>query len=153
MFLRPLKVPHFVYKSFAAEGTEFPYHINGLGKWKNTPPGEIGNFHGVEFGVSYGTPVHAISNGMIIASSYENKTDHSKGYGLRIRQLISAFGYDSWIVTYGFLSEALVNPGQKVLAGERIAYSGDSGASGGSKLILVMADLSGQFREILFRDL
>lgn len=150
MFLHPLRGKFITLHEFAKEGP-FPYRLDDLGAWGSTKNMESGHFHGVEFAVAYGTPVHSVSNGMIISASYEDRTDHSQGMGLRVRQLISFAGHDSWTMLYGFLSEVMVHPGQQVLAGERIAYSGDSGASGGSKLRMVMMNLRGEFREPKFR--
>lgn len=151
--MSPLYDPYFVTQKYRTEGPEYPFRYDDLGRWVSRPTGQAGHFHGLELGVAYGTPVHAIANGMIIGASWENPNDHGAGMGLRIKHLISAYGMDSWMATYGFLSEVLVKPGQTVICGERIAYTGDSGASGGSKLRLTVADLAGQYRDIKFRDI
>lgn len=152
MFLRPVSVKHFVSCSYQAEGPSFPYQFNEFGQWVIRPPSEKGHFHGLDLAVPYGSPVHAIANGMILAASYADPRRQDFGLGLRIRQIISAAGYDSWTVTYGFLQEVLVQPGQRVTAGDRIAYSGDSGSANGSKLRLILCNLTGQYRPIKFYD-
>lgn len=152
MFLHPLRTKCILTLAYGSSGDNYSYRLNDGGLWENVPPGTPGHSHGIELGVAYGTPVHAISNGMIIGTGWENPTDHTQGLGRRIRQLISYPGYDSFTILYGFLSEALVVPGDKVIAGDRIGYSGDSGASGGSKLRLVLSNIQGQFKEPKFRE-
>ncbi len=82
-------------------------------------------FHrGVDFGAAWGTPVRAVSDGLVAFSGR-----HS-GYGNHIRLSHSAhFG-----TSYSHLSRILVSPGSRVLQGQVIGYVGSTGLSTGPHL-------------------
>jgi murein DD-endopeptidase MepM/ murein hydrolase activator NlpD len=79
---------------------------------------------GIDILSDVGSPVKAAGNGIIEFAGIKG------GYGLTIT-INHGFGYES---TYAHLSEILVRKNQKVLRGEIIAKSGDSGLSTGPHL-------------------
>jgi len=84
-----------------------------------------GSFHaGVDISSTYGAPVRAAADGVVIGASRES------GYGMTV-QLDHGRGVRSF---YAHLSGFNVSPGQVVLAGEFIGYVGRSGRSTGPHL-------------------
>ncbi len=79
---------------------------------------------GVDFVTDVGTPVHATGNGTISFVGIKS------GYGLTV-EIDHGFGYRT---VYAHLSKILVKKGQKVLRGDVIAKTGDSGLSTGPHL-------------------
>jgi murein DD-endopeptidase MepM/ murein hydrolase activator NlpD len=84
-----------------------------------------GRLHaGVDFGAPIGTPVHAASDGTVVAAG------PASGYGNWIK--ITHPGGVSTV--YGHISRWTVTVGQPVSAGQVVAYSGDEGRSTGPHL-------------------
>lgn len=79
---------------------------------------------GIDIVVGYGTPVHSTGDGVI---SYVGRRG---GYG-NVVEISHGYGYTT---LYGHLSKALVKAGQKIVRGQVIALSGDSGLSTGPHL-------------------
>ncbi len=92
---------------------------------RRSPFGRKGDFHkGIDIRTPSGTPVRAPGAGEVIEVGY------MRGYGLRI-----VLRHDYGIETvYAHLRKALVNEGQTVKRGEKIALSGNSGRSTGPHL-------------------
>ncbi len=65
-----------------------------------------------------------MADGIIVRSGYENPKEPHEGMGLRIKQLVSLPGFDSWTLRYGHLSDVRAYLGQKVLRGQEIGLSG-----------------------------
>ena len=79
-----------------------------------------GHFHpGVDIACAEGTPVLATANGIVAYAEF----DSTYGY------MVVLTHNDSIASIYGHNSQLLVEPGQEVLAGGRIALSGNTGKS------------------------
>jgi murein DD-endopeptidase MepM/ murein hydrolase activator NlpD len=81
---------------------------------------------GIDLGASTGTPVYAMSKGVVIGSFY----DSSFGNKLEIRY------WDGSISWYGHLSKRLAQKGDTVMPGELVGLVGNTGHSFGSHLHL-----------------
>lgn len=93
-----------------------------------------------------GKPVYAMADGMVIRSGWDNPKDPNDGLGLRIIQLVSFPGFDSWQLTYGHLADLKAFLGQKVKRGEKIALSGPT-------TTINLMDTKKQYRKIVFERL
>ena len=89
-----------------------------LGKWWSK-----GYHTGVDYAVPVGTDVLAVADGKITNANW------GKSYGTQIVQKLDG----GWFI-YAHLSKALVKPGDKVVAGQVIAKSGNTGNSTGPHL-------------------
>jgi murein DD-endopeptidase MepM/ murein hydrolase activator NlpD len=89
-----------------------------LGKWWSK-----GYHTGVDYAVPVGTPVLAVADGVITASTW------GSSYGTQLVQKL-----DGGYFIYAHLSKKLVKPGDKVIAGQVIAKSGNTGNSTGPHL-------------------
>jgi len=94
-----------------------PYGLRTLGH-------RIDMHHGVDLGLDVGTPVHAMSNGVVVLAGEKS------GYGYAV-EIEHAFG---WTTLYGHLSAVEVRAGQRVSAGMRLGLSGNTGLSTGPHL-------------------
>ena len=86
-----------------------------------------GHHAGIDWAVPTGTPVHAWRSGVVARAGW-NVLAGRTGIGML---LAHAGGIGSY---YGHLSRALARPGQTVMAGSRIALSGNTGRSTGPHL-------------------
>lgn len=96
-----------------------------------------GSYHGaVDFGVSSGTPVFAVEDGVVNwVQKWDGKTTTgNQSYGNLIRIEHENYNGKKLETYYAHLSKILVNKGDKVKSGELIAYSGRSGNVTGSHL-------------------
>ena len=98
---------------------------------------------GIEFMSEPGKPVHAMADGIVIRSCWDNPKDPNEGMGLRIIQLVSFPGYDSWNLTYGHLADLKAYIGQKIKRGDKIALSGPV-------TTITLMDTKKQYRKISF---
>jgi murein DD-endopeptidase MepM/ murein hydrolase activator NlpD len=84
-----------------------------------------GAFHtGVDIQASFGTPVHAAADGVVLLAEFTG------GYG----KLVAVEHGGGMRTMYAHLSRYNVVPGQEVRRGDVIAYSGSTGASTGPHL-------------------
>lgn len=90
----------------------------------NPVTGRIAPHCGIDFAVPVGTPVLAVGDGEVIVS----KRDGAAGNYIAIRH------GRQYMTRYMHLKKLLVNPGQKVKRGDRIALSGNTGRSTGPHL-------------------
>ncbi len=91
--------------------------------WRIHPISRRRDFHtGIDIANSYGTPIYAAGSGKVIFSGYKN------GYG---RTVIVDHGY-GYKTLYAHNSTLLVNKGDSVKKGERIAKMGSTGTSTGN---------------------
>lgn len=90
--------------------------------WRIHPVYGTESFHdGMDIGVPIGTPVQSEASGTVTMAGWYGS------YGISVR-----VDHGGGIVTqYSHLSKALVAVGEKVTAGEEIAYSGNTGVSTG----------------------
>ena len=84
---------------------------------------------GVDFAVPEGTPVHAVADGTIANANW------GKAYGTAPVQAVAG----GWVI-YAHLSASLVKPGDKVVKGQLIGKSGNTGNSTGPHLHFEMRD-------------
>jgi murein DD-endopeptidase MepM/ murein hydrolase activator NlpD len=103
---------------------------------ENYMPYGFAGHEGVDFLCPPGDPVHCCADGIVV------EVDSHGNYGLHItigHQVIDDRGVE-WQVTtiYAHLSKSFVWNGKKVIAGELIALSGNTGHSGGPHLHLTM---------------
>lgn len=91
-------------------------------------------FHkGIDFACPVGTEIKAVEDGVIERSGWEDAENPTKGYGLRVMQKILVDGELFWI-WYGHLSEVMVKVGDKVVKGQVVGLSGNTGRSTGPHL-------------------
>lgn len=95
------------------------------------------NFHrGVDIGLAVGSPVYAVDDGIVKWSGWQDESNHDKGGGIYIK-ISHAKGKDSF---YMHLSKTLVSVGDKVIRGQLIGYSGNTGDSTGPHLHLELRE-------------
>lgn len=98
---------------------------SGFG-WRIDPVYKITKFHeGMDFTCHVGTEVHVTGDGVVETVNYSYH-----GYG---NEIIVNHGY-GYKTRYAHLSRFKVRPGQKVVRGEVIGYSGSTGKSTGPHL-------------------
>ncbi|MFT4149657.1 MAG: DUF5930 domain-containing protein [Paracoccaceae bacterium] len=97
---------------------------SGFG-YRSDPLGKGTRMHtGTDLAGSYGTPIYATGDGVVIHAGWEN------GYGRSV-----VVQHDFGIKTrYGHMSQIRVSEGQKVSRGDRIGDMGNSGRSTGTHL-------------------
>jgi len=110
---------------FAARPSIWPVHGAINSNFGYRYMGRARDFHkGLDIGVPVGSPVVAPADGKVVEVGYEH------GYGLMVviehRHGVSTI--------YAHLKSAMVEPGDEVARGVRIAYSGMSGRTTGSHL-------------------
>jgi murein DD-endopeptidase MepM/ murein hydrolase activator NlpD len=86
-----------------------------------------GYHSGVDFAVPSGTDILAVANGVIA------KANWGKSYGIQIVQQVSVANKKAWVI-YAHLSKSCVKPGDKVVKGQHIGQSGNTGNSSGPHL-------------------
>ena len=97
-----------------------------------------GTHNGVDFGVKVGTPLKAMSAGVIAGAGDTDLTCKGASFG---RWVLIKFN-NGLAATYGHMSVISVVEGQKVSAGEIIGYSGNTGYSTGPHLHISVYDAS-----------
>lgn len=88
---------------------------------------------GVDFAVPIGTNILAVADGVI------TKANWGKSYGLQIVQEVDIKSKKQYCI-YAHLSKVLVKAGDKVIKGQHIAESGNSGNSTGPHLHFEVRD-------------
>lgn len=89
-----------------------PYGLRTLGS-------RLDMHHGVDLGVPTGTPVRAMSGGIVSLAG------EKRGYGLAV--MIDHGG--GWVTLYGHLDRVDVAVGDRVPAGRQVGLSGNTGVS------------------------
>jgi murein DD-endopeptidase MepM/ murein hydrolase activator NlpD len=79
---------------------------------------------GIDLANSIGTPIHAVSDGVVIDSG------PTAGYGMWVKLRHA----DGTVTLYGHVNTTLVSAGQRVMAGDQIATMGNRGNSTGPHL-------------------
>ncbi len=79
---------------------------------------------GIDLANSIGTPIHAVSDGVVIAAG------PTAGYGMWVKLRHA----DGTVTLYGHVNTTLVSVGQRVMAGDQIATMGNRGDSTGPHL-------------------
>ena len=85
---------------------------------------------GLDFGVTIGTPLYAVDNGVVSATGDNEKVCRGVQYG----KWVTIDQQNNLSTLYAHLSLIKVKPGQKVKKGDIIGYSGNSGYSTGPHL-------------------
>jgi len=97
---------------------------SGFGPRVHPIYGDVRMHTGIDFGASYGTPIHAAADGVVVSAGplggYGNATVIDHGNGLA--------------TLYGHQSSIVVSPGQHVSRGQVIGYVGCSGPCTGPHL-------------------
>ncbi|MHB1630129.1 MAG: M23 family metallopeptidase [Bacilli bacterium] len=101
-------------------------------------------FYAWDFDLPMGTPVVAAANGTIAVTGYRND-----GYGNRIhiRHVNRTYSL------YAHLESFLVAPGENVLQGQIIGYSGNTGYTGGPHLHFSIIDKANYSLPSIFSDI
>lgn len=100
------------------------YLIDGFGMRRHPILGVRRFHHGIDINCDFGTSVRAPGNGKVIV------VERRAGFGLVI-EVDHGFGYRT---VYAHLSKTMVKEGEKVIRGQVIAKSGNSGLSSGPHL-------------------
>lgn len=100
----------------------------------------------IQFNVPRGIPVRAMADGIILRASWDDPKDPTLGLGLRIRQLVSLIGFDSWTLVYGQLGSLKTSIGSKVKQGQTIALTGDK------PVVVYLLDRQKEHRNIPFES-
>ena len=103
-----------------------------FGPRKAPVAGATTDHKGVDVGVKTGTPGYSANGGLV---SYSRRQSDGKGVG----EYIVILNPDGLYEIYAHLSQRLVQMGDKVEPGEKIALSGNTGASSGPHLHFGMA--------------
>lgn len=101
--------------------------------------GKEEHHNGVDFRVPVGTAVYACEDGAAIRCGWQDESDKTKGFGLRVMQEIEVRenGQDvRYYVFYGHLSKIVIPETDRIKKGQLIAYSGNTGRSTGPHLHL-----------------
>lgn len=109
----------------AAEKTPFAVPVKSAFRYTSGFGPRWGRMHnGTDFASSYGTPIHATADGVVIHAGWLS------GYG-RLIKIQHEFGIET---RYAHLSKIRVKKGQRVSRGDRIGDMGNSGRSTGTHL-------------------
>ena len=95
--------------------------------------GKLVHHNGIDFATPVGTPVMAVADGPCVRAGWENASEPSQGYGLRVMQRISVDGkfFYFW---YAHLSALKVEADSEIKKGQVIGLSGNTGRSTGPHL-------------------
>ncbi len=95
--------------------------------WRIDPVYKVRKKHnGMDFSCDNRTPVYATADGIVISAKWQS------GYGYTVR-IDHGFGIET-VYAHLYNNKFMVKPGQKVVRGEQIALSGNSGKSTGPHL-------------------
>lgn len=103
----------------------------GYGERPNVYPSTNGHM-GLDWACPPGTPICAAADGIVTRAELDTATaaNPGAGYGYHVR-----IRHDNgWTTIYGHLSQVQVKTGQKILSGEIIGLSGNTGFSTGPHL-------------------
>ena len=100
---------------------------SGLGERDGSTRSSTGPHHGLDIAVPKGTPILAAHGGTVLEAGWKNDI-----YGYAV---VLEHG-NGWQTLYAHCSRVLVQPGQQVRQGERIALVGSTGNSTGPHLHL-----------------
>jgi murein DD-endopeptidase MepM/ murein hydrolase activator NlpD len=127
LFLPDAKLPSFSLKEISGDLFKWPIrsYITSWYGWRKDPFTGVRSFHnGLDIGTPMGTSVKAAMDGTVADTGY------SSAFG----NYIILRHHAGWQSLYGHLKTISVKEGQRVAAGERIGYSGNSGYSTGPHL-------------------
>jgi murein DD-endopeptidase MepM/ murein hydrolase activator NlpD len=127
LFLPDAKLASFTLREIAGDLFSWPVRgwLSSWYGWRSDPFTGTRVFHnGIDIGVDTGTPVRAAMDGSVTET----------GYNSSFGNYIILYHHAGWESLYGHLQTISVKTGQHVAAGQRIAYSGNTGYSTGPHL-------------------
>ena len=127
IFLPDAKLASFTLREISGDLFNWPARgwISSWYGWRSDPFTGSRTFHnGIDIGVDTGTPVRAAMEGAV------SETGYNSSYG----NYIILYHHAGWMTLYGHLQAISVREGQPIAAGQRIAYSGNTGYSTGPHL-------------------
>jgi murein DD-endopeptidase MepM/ murein hydrolase activator NlpD len=127
LFLPDAKLASFTLREISGDLFGWPARgwISSWYGWRGDPFSGKRVFHnGIDIGVDSGTPVRAGMDGRVAET----------GYNSSFGNYIVLSHHAGWMSLYGHLQSVSVKAGQGVAAGQRIAYSGNTGYSTGPHL-------------------
>jgi LysM repeat protein len=127
IFLPDAKLASFTLREISGDLFNWPARgwISSWYGWRSDPFTGARTFHnGIDIGVDTGTPVRAAMEGTV------SETGYNSGYG----NYVIIYHHAGWMTLYGHLQSISVREGQPIAAGQRIAYSGNTGYSTGPHL-------------------
>lgn len=152
-FKRPVDASFPISAGYKKQGRYWGWIVNERGFWqKGRLPDGTGFHKGIDFSVPTNTLVTAMADGLITRAGWENDQDIRQGFGQRVRQQIEDEQGLRYELVYGHLSKLLVKEGDQVMAGDQIAFSGNTGKSSGPHLHVERVR-HGQYHDIEFDDL
>jgi murein DD-endopeptidase MepM/ murein hydrolase activator NlpD len=101
--------------------------------------GKAKHHNGVDFGLGNGTPLYAMSDGVIIHAGRQNKDDIKRGAGYYVAYRSDLNGKKNTHEYYHMdeqLSKGMVKVGDKIKTGTQLGYSDNTGSSTGPHLHL-----------------
>jgi murein DD-endopeptidase MepM/ murein hydrolase activator NlpD len=127
VFLPDARLASFTLREISGDLFSWPARgwISSWYGWRSDPFSGARSFHnGLDIGVDLGTPVRAAMDGVV--------TD--TGYNSGLGNYVVLGHHAGWTSVYGHLQSISIKPGQTVSAGQRIAFSGNTGYSTGPHL-------------------
>jgi murein DD-endopeptidase MepM/ murein hydrolase activator NlpD len=127
LFLPDAKLASFTLREIAGDLFSWPVRgwLSSWYGWRSDPFSGTRVFHnGIYIGVDSGTSVRAAMDGSVTET----------GYNSSFGNYIILYHHAGWESLYGHLQTISVKVGQRVAAGQRIAYSGNTGYSTGPHL-------------------
>ena len=107
---------------------------------------------GYDFACPKRSFVYCMADGFVFRAGFENERDKKQGYGLRIWQRFTLDGED-YFAWYGHLDALAVAEGDRIVRGQVIGRSGNSGSSTGPHLHVGVRKVdTDKFFEIDFED-
>jgi murein DD-endopeptidase MepM/ murein hydrolase activator NlpD len=127
IFLPDAKLAYFTLREISGDLFAWPARgwITSWYGWRSDPFSGSRVFHnGIDIGVDLGTPVRAAMDGIV----------SEVGYNSSFGNYVLVSHHAGWMSLYGHLESTSVREGQRVGAGQRIAFSGNTGYSTGPHL-------------------
>lgn len=127
LFLPDAKLASFTLREISGDLFKWPARgwISSWYGWRSDPFTGSRTFHnGIDIGVDTGTPVRAAMEGSV------SETGYNSSFG----NYVILYHHAGWMTLYGHLQTISVREGQRIAAGQRIAYSGNTGYSTGPHL-------------------
>jgi murein DD-endopeptidase MepM/ murein hydrolase activator NlpD len=127
LFLPDAKLASFTLREISGDLFGWPARgwVSSWYGWRADPFSGSRTFHnGIDIGVDSGTPVRSAMDGVVSEA----------GYNSSFGNYIVISHHAGWMSLYGHLQSVSVKGGQRVSAGTRIAFSGNTGYSTGPHL-------------------
>jgi murein DD-endopeptidase MepM/ murein hydrolase activator NlpD len=127
LFLPDAKLASFTLREISGDLFGWPARgwISSWYGWRGDPFSGARVFHnGIDIGVDTGTSVRAAMDGSV------SETGYNSSFG----NYIVLSHHAGWMSLYGHLQSVAVKRGQRIAAGQRIGYSGNTGYSTGPHL-------------------